>query len=61
MILDQRQPVGTRLITNLADFGTSVSGQKQLYEKKLISKQDFEKTEADYKYNLEREDHLRGV
>lgn len=28
--------------------------QKQLYEKKLISKQDFEKTEADYKYNLER-------
>src|SRR5690349_5535904 len=28
--------------------------QKQLFEKKLISKQDFEKTEADYKYNLER-------
>jgi HlyD family secretion protein len=25
-----------------------------LFEKKLISKQDFEKTEADYKYNLER-------
>lgn len=28
--------------------------QKQLYEKKLISKQDFEKTEADYNYNVER-------
>lgn len=28
--------------------------QKQLFEKKLISKQDFEKTEADYKYNIER-------
>ncbi len=28
--------------------------QKQLYEKKLISKQEFEKTEADYKWNLER-------
>ncbi len=28
--------------------------QKQLYEKKLISKQDFEKTEADYKWNLDR-------
>ena len=28
--------------------------QKTLYEKKLISKQDFEKTEADYKYNKER-------
>jgi len=27
--------------------------QKQLYEKKLISKQEFEKTEADYKYNLQ--------
>jgi HlyD family secretion protein len=28
--------------------------QKQLYEKKLIAKQDFEQTEANYKYNLER-------
>jgi HlyD family secretion protein len=28
--------------------------QKQLFGKKLISQQDFEKTEADYKYNLER-------
>ncbi|PZR37669.1 MAG: efflux transporter periplasmic adaptor subunit [Azospira oryzae] len=28
--------------------------QKQLYEKKLIAKQDFEKTEADYLYNKDR-------
>lgn len=28
--------------------------QKQLFEKKLISKQEFERTEADYKYNMER-------
>jgi HlyD family secretion protein len=28
--------------------------EKQLYEKKLIAKQDFEKTEADYRYNMER-------
>jgi HlyD family secretion protein len=27
--------------------------QKQLYEKKLISKQEFEQTEAQYRYNLE--------
>ncbi len=28
--------------------------QKQLYEKKLIAKQEFEKTEADYLYNMDR-------
>lgn len=28
--------------------------QKELYEKKLIAKQEFEQTEANYKYNLER-------
>ena len=28
--------------------------QKQLYEKKLIAQQEFERTEADYKYNLDR-------
>jgi len=28
--------------------------QKQLVEKKLIARQEFEKTEADYKYNLDR-------
>jgi HlyD family secretion protein len=39
---------------NLAVLGPQYQRQKQLYEKKLISKQEFEKTEADYKYNLER-------
>ncbi|MDZ7646396.1 MAG: hypothetical protein U5K54_04020 [Cytophagales bacterium] len=28
--------------------------QKQLFEKKLIAKQEFEQTEANYNYNLER-------
>jgi len=28
--------------------------QKQLYEKKLIAKQEFEQTEANYRYNIER-------
>ncbi|MGC3947659.1 MAG: HlyD family efflux transporter periplasmic adaptor subunit [Chryseolinea sp.] len=40
---------------NLAVLGPQYQRQKQLYEKKLISKQEFEKTEADYKYNLERQ------
>ena len=39
---------------NLAVLGPQYERQKQLYEKKLISKQEFEKTEADYKYYLER-------
>lgn len=30
--------------------------EKMLYEKKLISKQQFEQTEADYNYNLKRRD-----
>lgn len=38
----------------LAILGPQYVRQKQLYEKKLISKQEFEKTEADYKYNMER-------
>lgn len=43
------------LIDNqLAVYGPQYERQKKLYEKKLISKQEFEKTEADYKYNLER-------
>jgi HlyD family secretion protein len=28
--------------------------EKQLFEKNLIARQDFERTEADYKYNIER-------
>lgn len=51
--LDQRQQLA--LIDNqLAILEPQYLRQKQLYEKKLISKQDFERTEADYKYNLER-------
>jgi HlyD family secretion protein len=34
-------------------LGPQYNREKQLFEKKLISKQTFEKTEADYKYNLE--------
>jgi HlyD family secretion protein len=51
--LEQRQTLA--LIDNqLQILGPQYARQKQLYEKKLISKQDFERTEADYKYNLER-------
>lgn len=38
----------------LAILEPQYNRQKQLYEKKLISKQDLEKIEADYKWNLER-------
>lgn len=51
--LDQRQQLA--LIDNqLTILEPQYRRQKQLYEKKLIAKQDFERTEADYKYNLER-------
>lgn len=51
--LEQRQTLA--LIDNqLQILEPQYDRQKQLFEKKLISKQDFEKTEADYKYNLER-------
>lgn len=51
--LEQRQTLA--LIDNqLAILGPQYQRQKQLFEKKLISKQEFERTEADYKYNVER-------
>lgn len=51
--LDQRQQLA--LIDNqLAILEPQYKRQKQLFEKKLISRQDFERTEADYKYNVER-------
>ncbi len=51
--LEQRQTLA--LIDNqLAILAPQYSRQKQLFEKKLISKQEFERTEADYKYNVER-------
>jgi HlyD family secretion protein len=39
---------------SLATLQPQFKRQKQLYEKKLISKQEFEKTEADYYANLKR-------
>lgn len=51
--LQQRQELA--LIDNqLAVLRPQYERQKQLFEKKLIAKQEFEKTEADYKYFLER-------
>jgi len=51
--LEQRQTLA--LIDNqLQILAPQYRRQKQLFEKKLISRQDFEKTEADYKYNVER-------
>jgi HlyD family secretion protein len=51
--LEQRQTLA--LIDNqLQILEPQYFRQKQLFEKKLISKQEFERTEADYKYNLQR-------
>jgi HlyD family secretion protein len=51
--LEQRQTLA--LIENqLQILEPQYLRQKALYEKKLISKQDFERAEADYKYNMER-------
>jgi HlyD family secretion protein len=51
--LTQRQTLA-QIDNQLQILEPQYKRQKQLYEKKLISKQDFERTEADYKYNLER-------
>ena len=51
--LEQRQTLA-QIDNQLQIFGPQYERQKKLYEKKLISKQDFERIEADYKYNLER-------
>lgn len=51
--LDQRQLLTT--IQNQLDIiGPQYERQKQLYAKKLIAKQEFEITEANYKFNKER-------
>jgi HlyD family secretion protein len=51
--LDQRQQLA--LIDNqLAILRPQYDRQKVLFEKKLIARQDFERTEADYKYNVDR-------
>jgi HlyD family secretion protein len=51
--LEQRQLLAA-IDNQLAILEPQYYRQKQLYEKKLISKQEFERTEADYRYNLER-------
>ena len=51
--LEQRSQLA--LIDNaLATLGPQFERQKKLFDKKLISKQEYEKTEADYKYNVDR-------
>jgi HlyD family secretion protein len=51
--LEQRQQLTT--IQNQLDIlSPQYARQKQLFEKKLIAKQEFEQTEANYKFNKER-------
>lgn len=51
--LEQRQLLTT--IQNQLDIlGPQYARQKQLFEKKLIAKQEFEQTEANFKFNKER-------
>lgn len=51
--LDQRQALA-QIDNQLAILRPQYERQLKLYEKKLIAKQDFERTEADYKYNIDR-------
>lgn len=51
--LEQRQTLA-QIDNQLAILRPQYERQKVLLEKKLIAKQDFERTEADYKYNVER-------
>jgi HlyD family secretion protein len=51
--LAQRQTLA-EIDQQLQILGPQYERQKQLFDKRLISKQEFEKTEADYKYNVQR-------
>jgi HlyD family secretion protein len=51
--LDQQQMLAL-IRSQLAILEPKFKRQKQLYEKKLISKQDYEQTESDYNYNVQR-------
>ncbi|ELR70095.1 Putative RND efflux membrane fusion protein [Fulvivirga imtechensis AK7] len=54
---DLQQQQTLALIQNqLEKLEPQYNRQKMLFEKKLISKQEFEQTEADYQYNLKRKD-----
>jgi HlyD family secretion protein len=50
--LQQRQTLAL-IESQLKVLEPQFTRQKQLYDKKLISKQEFEQTEAQYRYNLE--------
>ncbi len=51
--LSQRQSLA-EIDNQLAILGPQYERQKQLFAKKLISQQEFEQTEANYRYNLKR-------
>ncbi|HNP08823.1 MAG TPA: HlyD family efflux transporter periplasmic adaptor subunit [Cyclobacteriaceae bacterium] len=51
--LEQRNALA-QIDNQLAILEPQYKRQKTLFEKKLISKQEFERTEADYRYNLQR-------
>ncbi len=51
--LDQRQALA-QIDNQLAILRPQYERQRVLFEKKLIAKQDFERTEADFKYNIDR-------
>jgi len=51
--LEQRQTLA-QIDNQLAILKPQYDRQKVLFSKKLISRQEFEKTEADYQYNLRR-------
>ena len=51
--LQQRQELA-QIDNQLAILAPQYERQKQLFEKKLIARQDFEKTEADYNYYRQR-------
>ncbi len=52
----QQQQTLAQIDNQLAKLKPQYERQKMLYEKKLISKQEFEQTEADYLYNVKRKD-----
>ena len=51
--LDQQQMLAL-IRSQLAVLEPKFKRQKQLYEKKLISRQDYEQTESEYNYNIQR-------
>ncbi|MCA6075186.1 efflux RND transporter periplasmic adaptor subunit [Fulvivirga sedimenti] len=52
----QQQQTLAQIENELAKLEPQYERQKMLYEKKLISKQEFERTEADFLYNLKRKE-----